>query len=92
MQRGAYEAVYHSKPVITSSTDVLKQSFYKGAVHVDNTVESIVAGIQKMSTNLDRYRLEVEQLRLEKLDTWQSVELELRHLLWGKSREKEMQA
>jgi glycosyltransferase involved in cell wall biosynthesis len=83
MQRGAYEAVYHCRPVVTSNTEVLRRSFYKGAVHVDNTVESIVAGMEQMGRNLDKYRLEVEQLRMEKLENWRKVEQELRHLLWG---------
>ena len=47
MQRGAYEAVYLGKPVITSNTQVLREAFNKGTVHVDNTVDSIVAGVEK---------------------------------------------
>jgi len=82
MQRGAYEAVYLGKPVVTSNTEVLKNSFTKGAVHVDCTVDSIVEGILKMQTNLKNYQDEVRQLRQEKLNKWEAVENELRLLIW----------
>lgn len=83
MQRGAYEAVYLGKPVVTSNFEVLRKSFEKGAVHVDNTVDDIVRGISKMRENISQYRDEVHQLRTRKLAHWQKIEAELRYLLWG---------
>jgi glycosyltransferase involved in cell wall biosynthesis len=82
MPRGAYEAIYLGKPVITSKFDVLVKAFYKGAIHVDNTVEGIVAGILQMKQNIEKYRLEAQELKLEKIAKWQRIENELRHLLW----------
>ncbi len=81
MQRGAYEAVYLGKPVVTSNTDVLRRSFTKGVVHVDGSVDGIVEGILKMRANLKLYEDEVQQLRAEKLHRWQTVEQELRTLM-----------
>jgi hypothetical protein len=67
---------------VTSNTVVLKNSFAKGAVHVDCTVDSIVEGILKMQSNLKTYQDEVRQLREEKLNKWETVENELRLLIW----------
>jgi glycosyltransferase involved in cell wall biosynthesis len=80
MQRGAYEAVYLGKPVITSKFDILRMSFPKGTVHVENNSKDIAEGIREMRDNLDRYRREVEQLRSEKLERWRQVETELNGL------------
>jgi len=80
MQRGAYEAVYLGRPVITSDFDLLKRHFYKGAVHVGNSVDSIVAGVHAMCENRTRLRSEVEELRKERLQDWSRVEADLRLL------------
>jgi len=81
MQRGAYEALYLGKPVITSDFDVLRRHFSKGSVHVKNTVESIVAGVCHMRDNLQRFQAEIEELRRERLEDWQRVEAGLRQLI-----------
>lgn len=80
MQRGAYEAVYLGKPVITSNFEILRESFPSGTVHVDNTPNDIAEGIRLMRDNLDRYRREVEQLRSDKLERWRGVENDLKQL------------
>jgi glycosyltransferase involved in cell wall biosynthesis len=80
MQRGAYEAVYLGKPVITSNFDLLRRHFYKGAVHVDNTIDDIAAGIRRMRDNLSRLRAEAEDLRRERLAEWILVEGDLRRM------------
>lgn len=78
MQRGAYEAVYLGRPVVTSNYDLLRRHFYKGAVHVDNTVEAVVAGVRLMRDNLTRFRAEVEDLRDERLAEWGRISEVLR--------------
>jgi glycosyltransferase involved in cell wall biosynthesis len=80
MQRGAYEAVYLGRPVITSNFDLLRRHFYKGTVHVDNTVDSLVAGIRAMRDHRDRFRAEIDDLRRERLQDWKRVEADLRLL------------
>ena len=67
MQRGAYQAIYLGKPIITSNFEVLRENFNKGTIHVDMTVEDIVRGIGQMKNHLERYREEAKTLRLEKL-------------------------
>ncbi|HEX7287866.1 MAG TPA: glycosyltransferase [Candidatus Angelobacter sp.] len=77
MQRGAYEAVYLEKPVVVSSTELLRNAFYKGAVCVQNTVEGIVGGVQEMRKHLRERQEEVRSLRQEKLEQWSRVEADL---------------
>ena len=81
MQRGAYEAVYLGKPIITSATAVLRESFNKGAVFVENSVESIVNGILEMKRHSEKYALEVQQLRQEKLTIWETTQHQILRLL-----------
>ena len=78
MQRGAYEAVYLGRPVITSDTPVLRDAFKMGTVHVANSVEDVVRGIREMRDNLVNYRDQVLHLRQEKLQRWERTAYELR--------------
>ncbi|MGD9857163.1 MAG: glycosyltransferase [Planctomycetaceae bacterium] len=74
MQRGAYEAVYLGKPVVTSDFEVLRASFPKGTVHVRaSSPEAIVRGLETLRCNLPRYRNEAEELRAEKFAHWDTV-------------------
>ena len=84
MQRGAYEAVYLGKPVITSNFKVLRESFSRGTIHVDNSEESIANGVRQMKNNLEQYQEEVLQLRSEKLRQWERRKIELREILFSR--------
>ncbi len=78
MQRGAYEAVYLGRPVVTSNFDLLRRHFHKGTVHVDNAVDDVVAGVRRMRDNIALFRAEVEELRSEHLEEWGRVAAALR--------------
>jgi hypothetical protein len=80
MQRGAYEAVYMNKPVITSDFEILRQAFPIGAVHVKNTAAEISRGIAMMKENCEMYAQQVRQLRSKKIDRWRGVERDLGRL------------
>jgi glycosyltransferase involved in cell wall biosynthesis len=82
MQRGAYEAVYLGRPVVTSNFGLLRETFSKGAVHVDNTVEDITRGISQMRDGVQRYRREALELRRERERRWEHTEAVLRQVLW----------
>jgi len=71
MQRGAYEAIYLGKPVVTSGWEILKNNFPKGAVFVENTVEGITQGINDALNRKEQLTKEAEQLRDEKIQAWQ---------------------
>jgi glycosyltransferase involved in cell wall biosynthesis len=81
MQRGAYEAVYLGRPVITSNFDLLRRHFCKGSVHVDNTVEAVTSGIRRMRADSHRLLAEVEELRRERMRDWEIAEASLRRLI-----------
>ena len=86
MQRGAYEAIYLSRPVITSDFPLLHEAFSKGAVFVSSAPDDIVRGIYEMKMNLTRYRREAEELRRAKLECWSGVANELKKLFGLKSQ------
>jgi glycosyltransferase involved in cell wall biosynthesis len=81
MQRAAYEAVYLGKPVITSKFPLLQREFDRGAVHVDNTPDSIATGIRRMRENIADFSTQVLALREAKLARWDRAEHHLRLLL-----------
>jgi glycosyltransferase involved in cell wall biosynthesis len=92
MQRGAYEAVYLGRPVITSDYDILRKSFHTGTVHVRNTPEDIARGVREMKNNLHRYQDEVSQLRVQKLHHWRTVEESLDRLFGRRRKYVPLQA
>jgi hypothetical protein len=81
MQRGACESVWLGQPIITSNWPVLRQNFYQGTVHVDNTVEGIVAGIRRMRSEHDELAKGILVLQQERRQQWENTVSELRSLL-----------
>ncbi|MDQ7065558.1 MAG: glycosyltransferase family 4 protein [candidate division KSB1 bacterium] len=80
MLRGAYEAIYLGTPVVISDWPVLREAFPKGAIHVNNTVESLVEGLRNAIQELPGLKEAAKQLREEKLQEWQQRMQELRRL------------
>ena len=78
MQRGAYEAMSLEKPLITSSWALLRETFSKGTVHVDNTIDGITAGIDAAVRGHDALASEMKLLRQERI---REFELRLNELL-----------
>jgi hypothetical protein len=70
MQRGACEALSIGKPIITSNWLVLRNYFYKGTVHVDNSIEGIRQGVIEMKENYQYYLAGIKELQLEKQFEW----------------------
>lgn len=50
MQRGAYEAMALAKPLITSHWRILRDTFNRGTLHVDNSPAAIAAAITEALT------------------------------------------
>ena len=63
MQRGAYEAMALDKPLITSSWPLLRQTFSRGTVYVDNSVDGITAGLETFACNHPKLAVEMKELR-----------------------------
>ena len=70
MQRGACESVWLGKPIITSDWPVLRQNFHTGAVHVDNTVEGIRAGVLRARDRHLQLAGEILLLQHERRQQW----------------------
>lgn len=65
MQNGAYEALTLGRPIITSNWPVLRNMYYKGAICVDNTSDSIVSAINKIRHDYSHYIKEIRELQAE---------------------------
>ena len=73
MLRGAYEAIYQGTPVIISDWSILREAFPEGAVHVDNTVESIAAAVETIAARPEHFRRGALRLREQKLARWDAT-------------------
>lgn len=62
MQRGAYEAMALGKPLITSDWEILRQTFSRGTVHVDNSPSEIAKAIETIAADAGRYGVEMHEL------------------------------
>jgi hypothetical protein len=80
MQRGAYEAAYLARPIITSNFELLRESFPRATVFVDGTPESIAAGVRRMCADTERYSREAIELDRDKRRTWERVREQLMEL------------
>ncbi|MCC6454709.1 MAG: hypothetical protein IT328_07180 [Caldilineaceae bacterium] len=83
MQRGACEAVWLAKPIITSDWPVLRENFHKGTLFVDNSVEGIQDGIRRMREMLPRLEEEIYLLQQDRRQEWQSKYQALTNLVKG---------
>jgi glycosyltransferase involved in cell wall biosynthesis len=73
MLRGAYEAVYQGTPVIVSDWALLRKEFPIGALHVDNSVDSIVTAVRELRLRLRALKTEAVHLREIKRTRWQRL-------------------
>lgn len=81
MQRGACEALWLGKPIITSDWPLLRRYFRKGTVHVENTVEGIREGTLSMKNNYSSLAAGIKALQLEHQSEWQRKLVELTSLV-----------
>lgn len=80
-QRGACEAVWLGKPLITSDWPVLRSLFNLGTVHTPNTVDGIRTSIGKALKDRSVLSREMEQLQNARRETWRSVSHKLETVL-----------
>jgi len=71
VQGGASEALALKRPIITSNWPVLEDVYYKGAICIDNTSDSIVNAIGQIRYDYPRYLQEIEELQVEFKKIWQ---------------------
>jgi glycosyltransferase involved in cell wall biosynthesis len=66
MQRGAYEAMALGKPLVTSDWGVLRKTFCRGTIHVENSPDAIVAGVVRAMRECRDLAASMEWLRHER--------------------------
>ncbi|HEX2980947.1 MAG TPA: hypothetical protein VHO48_11835 [Anaerolineaceae bacterium] len=71
LQCGACEALSLKVPIITSDWPLLRDYFSLGTVHVDNSAEGILAGIQSLRNAYERYTTEIGELHAIRYAEWQ---------------------
>ena len=81
MQRGAYEAAYLARPIVTSNFELLRKSFPLGAVFVDGAPGAIAEGVRAMCADADRYAKEAIELNANKRRAWEQVRERLLQIL-----------
>ncbi len=79
--RGACEAVSLGKPLVISDTELLREYFPRGAVHVENSRTGIGGGIRRLIEEKNRLEMEVQQLREERWNEWDTKFGELKQLV-----------
>ena len=71
MQRGACEALWMGKPIITSDWKLLREYFREGTVHVKNTSDAIAGGIREMMDNNQVYENGIVTLQRDRRHEWE---------------------
>lgn len=66
MQRGGYEAVALGKPLVTSDWGLLRETFSRGTVHVQNEPAAIANGLRQAIANRDALEAEMRSLGTER--------------------------
>jgi glycosyltransferase involved in cell wall biosynthesis len=70
MQRGAYEAMALEKPLITSNWELLRETFYRGTIHVGNTAGEIADAVSRTMKEREELVTGMRRLRNERLNTF----------------------
>jgi glycosyltransferase involved in cell wall biosynthesis len=81
MQRGAYEALSLNKPIVTSDWQILKETFYKGTIHVANDKEGIKKGILDLIAKKSELDEEILELRSERETIYEAAIRDIKKLL-----------
>jgi len=84
MQRGAYEAMALGTPIITSNWEILRRTFSKGSLFVDNSPQSIVAAVRELQAQWPKYKQDIQSQRNERQAAWALKERRIRALIAGK--------
>jgi len=72
MQRGAYEAMSWAVPIITSDWQLLRDTFHRGALFVDNSPDQIVTAVRQLVERPAFFLSEIRALREERAAKWEA--------------------
>ena len=71
MQRGACEALWMGKPIITSDWPMLREYFSGGTVYVPSGSAEIRQGVLEMKANHAHYLRGIQELQIARRNEWQ---------------------
>jgi glycosyltransferase involved in cell wall biosynthesis len=71
MQRGAYEALAVGKPLVTSNWPLLRATFSRGTIHVDNSAQQLLLAIVRARSEAECLARDMQTLRIERLREFQ---------------------
>ena len=80
---GANEAVGNGCPMVLSDTRTLRELFPRGTVHVPNTRTGLADGLRRALEDIERLRVEVAELRVERLARWTAQAEDVRDRIDG---------
>jgi glycosyltransferase involved in cell wall biosynthesis len=86
MQRGACEAVWLGKPIITSDWPVLRSYFNKGTIYVNNSSQSIQQGILEMRDKKQALEQDILLLQQDRQAEWHEQHATLLKLIADNSK------
>jgi glycosyltransferase involved in cell wall biosynthesis len=72
MQRGAYEAMSWAVPIITSNWPLLRDTFCRGTLFVDNSPGQIVGAVRQLVERPEFFRSEIRRLQQECAAKWEA--------------------
>jgi len=72
MQRGAYEAMSWAVPIVTSDWPLLRETFCRGTLFVDNSPEQIVGAVRQFVERQEFFRSEIRRLQEERAARWEA--------------------
>ena len=81
MQRGACEALWLGKPIITSDWPILREYFHKGTIHVDNSARGIQEAVIWMQNARGELEGEIRELQRERRQESQHTQAAMEHLI-----------
>jgi glycosyltransferase involved in cell wall biosynthesis len=70
MQRGAYEAMSLGVPIVTSDWPLLRETFFKGTCHTDNTTASIIDALRSVLSDKTGFKAAIADLKRERRAIW----------------------
>ena len=70
MQRGACEALWAGRPIVTSDWGLLRDYFDAGTEHVDNSAGAVAAAVRAIAADPERYERGIADLQVRRRSEW----------------------
>lgn len=71
-QNGAFEAIALERPIITSNWKVLKEVYFQGTKHIDNSANELIHAITAIRSNYNYFLNEIKELKYKRTLIWEN--------------------